>query len=298
MDTQPVSLPDPVASFLHYQQFARRRSENTLKAQRGILTRADKFLYLHTGHGLAKATEQELLAWQLALTVGPDSLSSYVSAIKTFYNWQIKTKQRTDNPAAFLEAPPRMLGRPKPITQVDLDRAIDLAPPRIRRWLIWGAYAGLRAREVAYQTREDILDTGRPMLLHVTRYAAKGRRDRVVPMSPYVWTEMRVLGLPRRGWTSPRQDGLPGPTPPHIVSQMVADHLEDATGRRWTMHSLRHYFGTAMYQSTKDIYLVKELLGHASATTTAIYALITIDQDAADAVAAISPQHLRIAKGQ
>lgn len=43
------------------------------------------------------------------------------------------------------------------------------------------------------------------------------------------------------------------------------------------MHSLRHYFASQVVQLTKDILLVRDLLGHASVATTQIYMQSSID---------------------
>jgi len=45
----------------------------------------------------------------------------------------------------------------------------------------------------------------------------------------------------------------------------------------WTLHGLRHRFATAIYQKTKDLIVVQQLLGHASVATTQRYLAFTSD---------------------
>lgn len=74
-----------------------------------------------------------------------------------------------------------------------------------------------------------------------------------------------------RGPVIRRRDGRPGPAKPHSVSQRTNAFLH-SIGITETLHQLRHRFGTTTYQAVRDIRAVQELLGHASPTTTAIYA--------------------------
>jgi integrase/recombinase XerD len=46
----------------------------------------------------------------------------------------------------------------------------------------------------------------------------------------------------------------------------------------YSIHSLRHSYGTYLYQRTKDLRLVQKQLGHSSITTTTIYADVTVEQ--------------------
>lgn len=39
-----------------------------------------------------------------------------------------------------------------------------------------------------------------------------------------------------------------------------------------TLHQLRHFFATALYQTSRDIRLVQEALGHSNPNVTAVYA--------------------------
>jgi integrase/recombinase XerD len=60
----------------------------------------------------------------------------------------------------------------------------------------------------------------------------------------------------------------------------LADNLNQPELRKIPMRNLRHYFATHTYDQTKDILLVKQLLGHKKLETTMFYTtLITFDQD-------------------
>ena len=70
--------------------------------------------------------------------------------------------------------------------------------------------------------------------------------------------------------------------------QRRVNRLIRAAGvKRGTFHSLRHRYGTMAYQASGDLVAVGGQMGHASITTTAVYAAAASDAGAklADAVA-------------
>ena len=80
-------------------------------------------------------------------------------------------------------------------------------------------------------------------------------------------------------------DGKPGPPSAARVSERINDHLRSA-GIEDTAHSLRHRFGTMLYQETLDMLLVAEEMGHGSIETTRGYVRL-MSQRASAAVEAI-----------
>ena len=50
----------------------------------------------------------------------------------------------------------------------------------------------------------------------------------------------------------------------------------DGEDTKYHLHCLRHTFAVRRYLQTKDIYLVKQEMGHASVTTTEIYAKFSL----------------------
>ena len=57
------------------------------------------------------------------------------------------------------------------------------------------------------------------------------------------------------------------------VQNMIVKYAKQfVPWKKITVHKLRSTYGTALYQETGDLYLVSEVLGHSSVTTSQRYA--------------------------
>ena len=116
------------------------------------------------------------------------------------------------------------------------------------------------------------MDTALPPVLIVAAGATKGHaRERAVPLSGFVITELHRARMPASGWVFRRMDGRAGPCTPGLISHYANIHLHEC-GIDATLHSLRHRYGTQIYRGTRDLRLTQDLLGHSSPVVTAGYA--------------------------
>jgi integrase/recombinase XerC len=255
------------------------RSPNGIEARRLALQRTAAAL---APVALVDATYEDLLGWREALTVTAGTVRSYVSHVRHFMTWAQSEGIRPDNPAGRLPVPPKRPTLPRPISEQALMVALESAPPRIRLWLVLAAFCGLRACEVAGVRRECVRENAPSPFLIVAGDSAKGRRERVIPLSPFVVEEIRAAGLPNRGYCFRRLDGQPGANSPAMLSHLANEHLR-RSGTTATFHSLRHRFASQAYASSRDLMAVRDLMGHADVSTTQVYVAFS-SQSAVDAV--------------
>ena len=260
----------------HLRQLG-RSEYGTIEPRRRVLRRCAAVLPVP----LLDADAGMLLGWRAGLTAGGDTIRNYVTHVHELFEWAIGEGIREDNPAARLPVPPRRKRLPRPMPEADLMRALESADPQVRIWLVLAGWAGLRACEIAYLRRENILDQVTPPVLLIASDATKGTRERVVPLSSFALAELAACGLPASGYAFARRRGT-GPNRPSRVSQACNACLHEA-GIPGTLHTLRHRFLTAMWRATKDLRLVQELAGHVSPATTALYTKV----DQAATVAAV-----------
>jgi integrase/recombinase XerD len=154
--------------------------------------------------------------------------------------------------------------RPKTVPSVlspeEVTRLIEAARPGRQRVMVQTAYAcGLRITELLHLRVADI-DSAR-MVVIVRQ--GKGRKDRLLPLSPGLLTELRAYWRQQRPamWLFP---GLFPGQPQELV-------IRAGFRKRVTCHTLRHSFATHLLEAGVDLVTLQALLGHSHLRATIGY---------------------------
>jgi site-specific recombinase XerD len=159
---------------------------------------------------------------------------------------------------------------PVVLSRDEVLKLLQCIPSRQQRMLLTTMYAtGMRVGE-AVELRVTDIDSRRMTLL-VAR--GKGDKQRLVPLSPKLLTELRLYWQTHRNpvWLFPgRQRGKPlSAAAPGRNLQRVK--VRAGLKRRFSSHALRHTFATELLEAGVDLFSIQKILGHRSLTTTALY---------------------------
>lgn len=265
-------MADLIADYLAYLR-RRGRSAATIDTYGGVLRRLDAELPM----GLAAANADELEDWIWVDGRSPAAVRLYRTIVCQFFAWATDPRQpRLDwDPSTLLPDPPPLPRRiPRPIPATQLAYILARAREPYRTWYVLAAFAGLRCCEIANLDREHIGED----VLWVRN--GKGGHERIVPTHPDVWAAVRELPP---GPVARLADGRRANR--RYVTNCGNDHLRAIGARGVTMHRFRHTFGTVVYQSAGEL-AAQRLLGHASVSTTQIYAAVA-DAQLVAAIAAL-----------
>jgi integrase len=240
---------------LRADSYAARTISARLKVVRTVAARA--------GVTPADLQQQHVIDFLAGREYAPWSRRTYLQHLTAWGSW-IGRPELT----AGIRRPPVPLAHPDPVPEDDLQLLMRHLRdrPRERAWVALGAFAGLRAAEVA-RLQSGQIGAG------TLRIAGKGGRVDTLPVSP-------VLDRALRPWAG--NTGPLWPVAPQTVSHTVR-RLAAGCGVRMRFHQLRHRFGTAVYRETHDLLLTQRLMRHASPESTAGYAALA-DEDARLAV--------------
>lgn len=251
----PVAWQPWMALFLG-EQNAAHRSPQTIKTRAQHLT---AFAHGHPGVTPLTVTRAQLIVWVGDQTRKPRTAHSIRSTMRVFFRTLYDLGHRRDNPAATLPSIslPRSLPRPCPdhVVQTAYGSVDD---GRLLLAIRITVETGLRRAEVAHVHPRDVEGRAGDFRLHIV---GKGNHERTVPISDSLAD--RILG--HTGYLFAGWNGQP------ITPRHLGKLITRALPGEWTTHTLRHRFATVAYQTTGDLRVVQDLLGHTSPVTTAIY---------------------------
>lgn len=242
------------------------RSPKTIQDRIRLLTRLAAWLAaMPEPKTLGTATEDDLYDWQRSFSrKALETICAYVGHAQGYYRWLHQYKHQPD--VSVLLVRPRLPRRlPRPIEDADLQGALRMADGAVLISLLLMAFCGLRVGEVARVQRHDMRDADAPPVLVVH---GKGGRMRVVRLPAGLAAELRVIGIPARGYIvrAPSGERYSENRLSQVVNAWLHEH-----GMAATAHACRHWYGTHTYRVTGDIRLVQEMMGHASVNSTSIY---------------------------
>ncbi len=234
-----------------------------------IRSRRWALLRVHRAYGLLDVTPEQLYVLVSGPTMGADARAGLVSHFRAFYRYALKQQLIAVDPTVDLDRPRRPRRLPRPMPEGEMRRALTEAAEPIRSWLYLAAYAGLRCCEIAPLRGEDRHDD----VLRIREQ--KGGDEGAVPIGPVL--EQALAHLPARGWWFPRWDGIHGPISAGQLQRHGNRFLHDI-GIESTMHTLRHRFGTKVYNTSgRDLRVTMELMRHRSVVSTVGYTLVDPD---------------------
>jgi integrase/recombinase XerD len=203
---------------------------------------------------------------------GESHANTAVNAIK-FYFEKVLLQPRV---VYDLPRPKKPLVLPKVMGKESITRIIQSMDNLKHQSMLMLAYAaGLRVSEIVALKLVDI-DSDR-MCINIRR--AKGKKDRVVALSPILLDRLRdyFRAYRPKEWLFEGQGG--GQYSTRSVQQVFKDAKALAGVKTpGGIHTLRHSFATHLLESGTDIRFIKDLLGHNSLSTTLRYTHVSLKQ--------------------
>ncbi len=287
----PPDAADPeVQGFLRHLADERQLSEHTVAAYRRDLTDLVSFLDEHRGgrdgwtwRSVERTDLRSFLGWARRRGLSRRTTGRKLSAVRGLFRFLHAEGRIESNPAGALRSPKGERRLPGHLALAEVQAVFDGAELRAaentlagRRELVilellYGS--GLRLSELHGLDRRDLDLVG-----ELVKVRGKGRKERLVPLTrSAVGAVRRYEPLRNRvavaGTASPLLVGNRGTRlSRRSIQRIVRGAItRSAEGAGLSAHSLRHSFATHLLDSGADLLAVKELLGHASLSTTQIY---------------------------
>jgi integrase/recombinase XerC len=280
MDKNELPFADAIQQFCLYLQNEKQMSPHT---QSNYARDLQKFQQLCLTHS---RTEWSLLDAKFIRQsvaslhgegLGGKSLQRWLSSLRSFFRFCIKQHWLAYNPADGIAAPKTARHLPKTLDVDQVTQFVELEGDdfislRDRALLELFYSSGLRLAEIVSVNIHD-LDLREAMI----RVTGKGNKTRSVPVGSHAitavqnWLEKRnlyvkadelALFITQRGSRISRRS---------VQARLQELSVQQGMDNPVHPHMLRHSFASHMLESSGDLRLVQEMLGHANISTTQIY---------------------------
>jgi len=279
-------------AFLRHLEQGRQLSPHTLAAYRRDLQDLSEFLDRYYGgadwnwNGVDRLALRAFLAHLARAGLARRTIARKLSAVRSLYRFLHREELVEANPARALRTPRLERRLPAWLTRTDTDRLFQHAETRAATGS-FQATRDLALLEVLYATGMRLAELHRldwndlDLVGDAVKVRGKGRKERILPLGRSATRALRRYE-PRRAELIAARPGADR----HAVflsrhgrrlsrrqiQLVVRRAIQDAARHEGlSTHSLRHSFATHLLDAGADLMAVKELLGHASLSTTRIY---------------------------
>lgn len=283
-----------IGEFLNYLSLERAYSPHTVASYEGDLLEFGAYLKQTENVLELKDADADLVrSWAMHLMASgkkATSVNRKLSSLRSFYKYLLRKGVIEVSPVQNVRGPKKSKPLPQFVREDDMERMLRSTGQgttwqEVREHVILQLFyeTGIRLSELVGLNDGDI-DFGR-MAIKVT---GKRNKQRVVPIGQGLadslkeYMEARSKEMPSVCLDSQSPLFITDKGArvyPQWVYRLVRKNLSQVvTLKKRSPHVLRHTFATAMLNNEAELGAVKELMGHASVSTTQIYTHTTFEE--------------------
>lgn len=285
-----------IDSFLLHMQASKGALPATISTYHESLTIAANFFETIRGAGTEweTLTTEDFRAWaaeQMQRGYSPSYVKKNMAALRSLYRYLLREGRVKVDPVRLVKNPKQQKRLPSFIRESEMDRLLDFydfgegyCGVRNRTILLLLYHTGIRAAELCALDLTDLDLPGESL-----RVTGKGNKQRVIPFGRELHDAFVVYLKERAAYLAEKKIRSPEPNNALFLSSqahrlrypklrsIVNEALSSVTTqKRRSPHALRHSFATAMLAHGAQLEAIRQLLGHASVSTTAIYTHTTL----------------------
>ena len=281
-----------INTFLDYLKFEKRSSEHTVISYRNDLEQFWGYLQqAFSGLEWKEVDATIIRTWLITLMeekISPRSINRKMSALKSFYKYQIKMGVFETNPMLQVHAPKMRQRLPQFVEEKDMEKLFtaDLFAENFEGWrdrtILELFYAtGMRLSELRMLTFADI-----DLYNNQVKVLGKRNKERIIPFghtfqhvfNKYFECYVENFGTPiQNNFVFVNVKG--GQLAPKNIYAIVRKYLDMITTiEKRSPHVIRHTFATHLLNRGADINTIKELLGHSTLAATQVYTHNSIEK--------------------
>jgi integrase/recombinase XerC len=272
-----------IEKYIKYLRYEKNYSLHTEISYSEDLRQFADFLSVHFPGVDIKDVDSDIIRmWIVSLMeskMSARSVNRKLSALKSFYRYQLRTGEIGVNPVKKVSGPKTSKPIPAFVNNPDMEKILDeddfddsFESVRDHTMIELFYVTGIRRAELIGLKDVDVdFSSG------TVQVTGKRNKQRLIPfgdgmkqsLAQYISIRNKEVEN-RSGHLFVKRDGEP--LYPMLVHRIVTSNLKQIqTLSKTSPHVLRHSFATGMLNNGADINAVKELLGHSSLAATEIY---------------------------
>lgn len=288
-------MPEPyqkhIQSFTDYLKFQKRYSRHTLISYENDLFSFFGFMQDQYGApGLGEIKAPLVRSWLAGLKESGNTaktINRKISALKSFFKFQLKQGQVSASPMASVTGPKIPKRLPVFVDEKDMGTLFqyvefpdDFMGKTDRLLLHLLYHTGIRKSELI-NLQNHHTDARNQNI----KVLGKGNKERIIPISPVLAAELAAYACIKKelGISTETKNFFVNekgrPLDPKYVYNVVKKYLSLVTTvDKKSPHILRHSFATHLVNHGAELNAVKELLGHSSLAATQVYTHNSIEK--------------------